>query len=118
MAYIFIDRKEPRENEALACLAETPTPGIRKHDRLWVIWRAPHSQFGHFMCFKINAEVHVIDASVPTHLDKIPNGAVEVPQPLAEKIWHCQCGSHIFGCCYFTEVAKLGVRRSGAGSRR
>lgn len=126
MALIFVDTRQvgdPTSKDAVACelerLATEQFSALPEfpHSRFWVIERLNGKQLGHFMCFSINGESHCIDASVPTHLDRLPGDAVEVTGELREKILHCNCGSHVWGCCYFEEVKQI-IKPSRRGKRR
>lgn len=121
MAILFIDTWQagvPRDKDVVPC--ELTEPSEFPHARFWAIQRAPRGQFGQFMCFSINNEIHVIDASVPTHVGKLPRDAVEITGELREKILHCKCGSHTWGCLYLREVKAIlkpmpgGVKRFGS----
>jgi hypothetical protein len=69
----------------------------KMHDSLWIIHRVLADTFGHFACFRINGDVHVIDASLPHRVEKIPRKAVRVGPEDFARLWHMNTGSHVFG---------------------
>lgn len=76
----------------------------KTHPRVYVICRVAADQMGHFMVFRVSGQEHPWDASLPGHFETMPRDAVEIPDELAQKMWHCTCGSHVFGCCYLSEA--------------
>jgi hypothetical protein len=121
MALLFVDLckdcpfPHPPNNHIVPCARGEQAYG---HYRFWVIQRRPAGQMGHFMVFRINGEEHVIDASVPTHLDRLPRDAVEITGDLYENILHATTGSHVWGDPYLQEVAKIAKPIPGGYRRR
>jgi len=120
MAILFVEERLPFGYTNVPCTRTEEQLGHKAfgHTQFWAVQRAAAGQMGHFMLFNLNGERHAIDASVPTTLDRIPKDAVEVTGELAERIWHCQCGSHVMGCCYLQETRELilheqALRRTG-----
>jgi hypothetical protein len=119
MALLFIDRTR---NFSETDLVKDPQAYLcecgKHHPRVWVIERVLCGQSGHFTVFRVNGAEHVWDASLPETLDKLPRDAGELPADLLAKMWHCKCGSHVFGCCYLQEARQYVRPRSGASRRK
>ena len=64
--------------------------------RLWVIHRKA-KPWGHFAVASINGEERVLDSSLPTKVDRVPKGAVELQGPEVARLWHEDNESHVFG---------------------
>ncbi len=73
------------------CITGTGHPLV-----LWEIERKP-KPWGHFATVTINGESHVIDASLPHKVDQLPRDAKQVEADLAERYWHEDNESHVFG---------------------
>lgn len=64
--------------------------------RLWVVSRQAEA-WGHFAVVSLNGEKRVIDASLPTKVDKIPRGAKQLLPEAVARCWHWDNESHVFG---------------------
>jgi len=109
---IFIDLHVPYgepcpETEAVRCTRNTTIISGLAHQKFYAIRRVIADTFGPWPVIRINAKEHVVDPSVPTHLDYIPRDAVEITGDLLEDILHDSSGDHTWAGRHIQRVAAL-----------
>lgn len=83
--------------------------------RLWVIQRKG-TPWGHFATANICGESRVIDASLPTRVPYIPNGAEECSPEEVANLWHEDNESHVFGGPNIAKALREAVKAQDLGS--
>jgi hypothetical protein len=77
--------------------AEPCTRCGRTHDALWTIRRVARDSGLYWPFVQINGKRVLLDASLPTTVDRLPRDARPVDAETAARLWHDDNESHTFG---------------------
>lgn len=60
----------------------------QEHPQLWLAWRKPAGQWGHWTVFRYLGAEHVPDLSLPIEVERVPRGAVKATPEQNSEAWH------------------------------
>lgn len=69
----------------------------RSHDRLWLIYRRAYDSGLYWPFVNLNGSRHLLDATLPTTVDRLPRDARPVDPAESARLWHEDNESHTFG---------------------
>jgi hypothetical protein len=90
-----------------------PTCHGTHEKQLWVIHRVG-TPWGHFATADINGESRVIDASLPTVVERVPRGADKCSPDEVANLWHEDNESHVFGGSNIAKILREAIHAENA----